>query len=77
MGAGIILALRQELMVTGILFVLLVMKIGATELRTGVVLNIVNVLLLANVILGCFGGPDSSLFNGMFHSNRLIGFEIL
>jgi NADH-quinone oxidoreductase subunit N len=62
-------------MVTGIIFILLVMNVGVAELKTAVILKIVNLLLLANVILGCFGGPESTLFSGMFHTNRLIVFE--
>jgi NADH-quinone oxidoreductase subunit N len=75
MGADVIFSLRQELMVTAIVFILLVMKVGMAELRTGVILNVVNLLLLANVILGCLGGPVSVAFNGMFHTNPLIVLE--
>ena len=62
-------------MVIGILFLLLFIKVGATEYKTGVILNLVNLLLLANFILGLFAGPDSTLFSGMFHTNRLIVLE--
>jgi NADH-quinone oxidoreductase subunit N len=77
MWAGVIFSLRQELMVTVILFVLLVMKIGAAEYRTSVVLGVVNFLLLANLVLGFMGASDGGgvLFNGMFHTNRLIVLE--
>jgi NADH-quinone oxidoreductase subunit N len=75
MWAGTIFSLRQELMVIAILFVLLIMKLGASEYKTSVVLNLVNVLLLANLLVGFIGGPDASLFNGMFHTNRLVVLE--
>jgi NADH-quinone oxidoreductase subunit N len=75
MWAGILLSLRQELMVTIIIFLLLFVKVGATEYKTGVVLNCVNVLLLANVVLGFFPISDATLFNGMFHTNKLIVLE--
>ncbi|HET6253105.1 MAG TPA: NADH-quinone oxidoreductase subunit N [Puia sp.] len=75
MLAGILLSLRQELIVTGILFLLLVMKVSAMEYKAGVFLNIVNLLLLANFILGLWGGPDATAFSGMFHTNRLIVLE--
>jgi NADH-quinone oxidoreductase subunit N len=75
MWAGIILSLRQELVVSVIIFILLFVKVGATEYRTGVILNLVNLLLAVNLILGLFYYPDSTLFNGMFHSNRLIVLE--
>jgi NADH-quinone oxidoreductase subunit N len=75
MWAGIIFSLRQELIVTGIIFLLLFIKVGATEYKTGVLLNLVNLLLLANFILGFFGCQDSTLFNGMFHTNKLLVLE--
>src|ERR1700743_1790310 len=75
MCARTIVSLRQELMVIAILFVLLIMKVGTGEYKTGVLLNLVNVLLLANCVAGWIGGPEESLFNGMFHTNRLIVLE--
>lgn len=62
-------------MVTFILLVLLVMKAGSAEYKTEVILGVVNLLLLANVVLGCWAAPDSTLFGGMFHTNRLIALE--
>jgi NADH-quinone oxidoreductase subunit N len=75
MWAGILLSLRQELMVTIIIFLLLFVKVGGTEYKTGVVLNCVNVLLLVNVVLGFFPISDATLFSGMFHTNKLIVLE--
>jgi NADH-quinone oxidoreductase subunit N len=75
MGAGIFFSLRQELMITGIVFLLLVWKIGVAEYKTETLLNLVNILLLFNVAAGCPGATDSTLFSGMFHSNRLIVLE--
>ena len=75
MWAGIILSLRQELMVTGIIFVLLLWKVGASEYKTGVILNVVNLLLLVNLIVGFFACPDATVFSGMFHTGKLIVLE--
>jgi NADH-quinone oxidoreductase subunit N len=75
MWLGILLSLRQELMVTIIIFLLLFAKVGATDYKTGVVLNWVNVLLLVNFALGFFPLSDATLFSGMFHTNRLIVLE--
>jgi len=75
MWVGILLSLRQELMVMVIVFLLLFVKVGATEYKTGVVLNWVNVLLVVNFVLGFFPLSDATLFNGMFHTNRLIVLE--
>ena len=75
MWVGILLSLRQELMVTVIIFLLLFVKVGATEYKTEVVLNWVNALLLANFALGFFPVSDATLFSGMFHSGKLIVLE--
>ena len=75
MWADILFSLRQELIVTGILFLLLFMKIGAVAWGTEGILYFVNLLLLANLILGFFPGGDSTLFSGMFHTDRLIVLE--
>ena len=71
----IFLSLRQELIVTGIIFLLLFMKVGVAEYKTEVILRLVNVLLFVNFILGFWSFPDSTLFNGMFHTNKLIVLE--
>lgn len=75
MWNGIIVSLRQELIVTIILFVLLFIKIADNEPRPGVLLNLVNILLTINLVLGFFPGPDAVLFNGMFHTDRQIVLE--
>jgi NADH-quinone oxidoreductase subunit N len=75
MWVDILIAFRQELMVTGILFLLLFIKIGSASVKTGSILNLVNLLLFANVILGFFASPDVTLFSGMFHTSRLITLE--
>jgi NADH-quinone oxidoreductase subunit N len=75
MWTGIILPLRQELMVTGILFLLLFIKVGATDFSTGTILNLVNVLLLANLLLGFFPAGRAVLFDGMFHTDKLVVLE--
>ena len=75
MWAGIILSLRQELIVSSIIILLLFIKVGAREYKTGFILNLVNLLLLANFILGFFGCTTSTLFNGMFHTNQLLVLE--
>ncbi|HXB33153.1 MAG TPA: NADH-quinone oxidoreductase subunit N [Puia sp.] len=75
MWAGVIFSLRQELMVTIIICLLLFLKVGATEYKTGIVLSGVNLLLLANFLLGLFPVSDAVLFSGMFHTNRLIALE--
>ena len=62
-------------MITVIIFVLLIWKVAATEYNTGVILNVVNLLLLANLIVGFIPCPDSTSFSGMFHTGKLIALE--
>ncbi|MBN8851054.1 MAG: NADH-quinone oxidoreductase subunit N [Sphingobacteriales bacterium 50-39] len=75
MWVDIILSLRQELIVAVIIFLLLFIKIGAAAYRTEAMLHFINLLLLANLLLGFFQGGDATLFSGMFHTNRLIVLE--
>src|ERR1700743_3762449 len=62
-------------MVTGILFLLLFIKIAASEPRPAAILNGINLLLTANLALGFFTASDAVLFNGMFHTSPLIVLE--
>jgi len=75
MWVDIIFSLRQELIVTAILFLLLFIKIGSAAHRTEGMLHFINLLLLVNLVLGFFAGGDATLFSGMFHTNRLIVLE--
>lgn len=75
MWADILFALRQELIVTAILFLLLFMKIGAAAYRMEAMLYFINLLLLVNLILGFVPGVESTLFSGMFHTDRLVVLE--
>jgi NADH-quinone oxidoreductase subunit N len=75
MWTGIIVPLHQELIVSGILFLLLFIKVGATDIRPGRILGLVNVLLLVNLLLGFIPGPNVVLFDGMFYTNKLIVLE--
>jgi NADH-quinone oxidoreductase subunit N len=75
MWAGIFLSLKQELMLILIIVVLLFIKIGSSGYRTEVILVLVNWLLLANLVTGLFASNEAVLFDGMFHSNKLIVLE--
>jgi NADH-quinone oxidoreductase subunit N len=75
MWAGLFLPLKQELMVILIIFILLFIRLSATEYKTGLILNLVNLLLFINFLSGLFLNADSVLFNGMFHTDKLIVLE--
>ena len=69
------LLMKQELAITAIIFVLLFIKVGATEWTNDFVLKIVNLLLLINLIAGFFFRTEGVLFNDMFRTSKLIILE--
>ncbi len=72
MGLDFLLLMKQEWAVIAILFILLFIKVGSKEWNNENILNLVNVLLLANFVAGLFGNRDGILFNEMFKTNQLI-----
>jgi NADH-quinone oxidoreductase subunit N len=66
--------MKSELVITIIIFVLLFIKIG-TKMKNEFLLPMVQVLLLANFIIGFIFNKDGSLFDGMFHTAPLIAFQ--
>src|SRR6266498_4780613 len=67
--------LKQELVITVIIFVLLFIKLGSRERSNDNILNLVNILLLVNVAVGFVLNKDGRLFSNMFMSNDLIVLE--
>ena len=67
--------MKQELMITIILFILLFIKVGSKEWRTESLLNLLNILLLVNFLSGFFCMSYGMLFNEMFRTNELITLE--
>ncbi len=70
--------MRQELLVTAIIFILLFLKLGNRERKAESLLTIINILLGLNLAAGFFpmdGNITSDLFGQMFHTNTLIIFE--
>ena len=66
--------MKSELVITIIIFVLLFIKIG-TKMKNESLLSMVQVLLLANFIIGFVFNKEGSLFDGMFHTGALIAFQ--
>ncbi|QEC70130.1 NADH-quinone oxidoreductase subunit N [Panacibacter ginsenosidivorans] len=64
--------LKQELVITVLIFILLFIKVGSKEKSNESLLSIINILLLVNVIAGCLFSRDGSLFSKMFVTNDLI-----
>ena len=75
MGIDILALLKQELLLSVIIIILLIIKIGADEWKTSTLLNVINLLLLINFSAGFVWNLEGSLFNGMFNTNRLIILE--
>ena len=62
-------------MITVIIFILLFIKVGSRERSNNNILNLVNILLLANLVLGCVLNRDGHLFSNMFMTNDLVVLE--
>ncbi|MEP6845025.1 MAG: proton-conducting transporter membrane subunit, partial [Panacibacter sp.] len=67
--------MKQELMITVILFILLFIKVGTKERSNETILSLVNVLLLLNFLSGLILNKEGILFNGMFSTNTLMVLE--
>src|SRR4051794_25629110 len=69
-----IILMKQELIITVIIFILLLVKIG-TDMPNEQMLNIANGLLLLNLFAGVWKIPTGMLFDNMFLTNPLIVLE--
>ena len=69
--------MKQELIITVIIFILLFIKIGSKGLKNETVIHLTNALLFLNVVACFFCSGSGVLFNGFFKTNSLILFEKL
>ena len=69
-----ILTMKFEMMLTGIIFILLFIKIDGRMGNTSL-LRLTNILLFVNFVLGFFGNSESGLFGDSFRTNHLLGLE--
>lgn len=74
MGMVFFILLRQELVITAIIFLLLFIKLGKDR-SNETVLNLVNILLFLNLIYGFCCNTGGVLFNEMFRTNPLVVLE--
>ena len=74
MSSNIYLLLRQELLLSLFIFILLFIKIGK-ERSNESILNFINCFLLVNFAAGLFSMSEGAIFNGMFSTNALIVLE--
>lgn len=69
-----LILLKPELSVTIIIFVLLMIKVFSDQ-QNATLLNLINLLLLINLVIGLLPAGEGMLFNDMFRTNRLIQLE--
>ncbi|MCX6199179.1 MAG: NADH-quinone oxidoreductase subunit N [Bacteroidetes bacterium] len=74
MDFSFLFAMKFELLLTLLIFILLIQKINGTA-NSASVLTITFGLLIINFVLGFLGNTESSLFGGMFYSNHLLALE--
>jgi NADH-quinone oxidoreductase subunit N len=67
--------MKAELVVTIIIFILLLLKLGNKEWKNESLLNVINILLLVNLASGFFFAKEGNLFGDMFKTNELIRLE--
>lgn len=70
-----LISLRQELLVTVLIFLLLFIKIGSKERSYKTLLIIINILLAVNFLFGFCCSEEGSLFNNMYKTSHLINLE--
>src|SRR5688572_1732516 len=70
-----LILMKQELMVTLIIFVLLFIKLGKKETKNETLINLVNILLTLNLVSGFLFQQSGTLFGDMFRTTELFTFE--
>ncbi|HEV8270875.1 MAG TPA: NADH-quinone oxidoreductase subunit N [Chitinophagaceae bacterium] len=70
-----LILMKQELVITFIIFVLLFVKLGKEETKNETLINFVNILLTLNLISGFFFQQSGTLFGDMFRTNELLTLE--
>ena len=69
-----LILMKPELVITFIIFLLLFIKIGK-GIQHSSLLPLIQVLLLANFIVGFFFNKEGNLFGNMFHTSSLIALQ--
>ena len=70
-----LLLMKQELVITLIIFVLLFIKLAKEETKNETLVNFVNILLTLNLASGFFLEQSGTLFGDMFRTTELFTFE--
>ena len=75
MWSDLLILMKAELILAVIIFILLFVKVAGREGSNPSILSLVNFLLLLNLLAGFFFQEEGILFDGMFHSTKLIILE--
>jgi NADH-quinone oxidoreductase subunit N len=67
--------MKQELLVTLLIFILLFIKLAKKEWKNETLLTLINVLLFINLVAGFFFISNGVLFGDMFRTNELLALE--
>ena len=70
-----LILMKQELMITIVIFILLFLKLGKKQASNKSLISFINVLLLINLVSGFFMNKEGALFGDMFHTDELKIFE--
>jgi len=70
-----LILMKQELVITLIIFILLFVKLGKEATKNETLINLVNILLTLNLLSGFFFQQSGSLFGDMFRTSQLFTFE--
>src|SRR5688500_360017 len=69
-----LLCMKSELMITVIIFILLIIKLGK-PVSAEKILGLTQILLLVNVVISALWNQKLSLFGDMFVTSELIGIQ--
>lgn len=72
MLSEILSLMKHELLLCGILFITLILKIRENEDSKSTWATAVNFMLALNFVAGFFGNSSGELFNGLFHNDDLL-----
>jgi NADH-quinone oxidoreductase subunit N len=70
-----LILMKQELVITLIIFILLFVKLGKEETKNETLINLVNILLTLNLVSGFLFQQSGTLFGDMFRTTELFTFE--
>ena len=70
-----LILMKQELLVTVLIFILLFIKLAKKEWKTESLLAFINVMLFINLVAGFFFIREGTLFGDMFRTNELLVLE--